>query len=144
MTGLDSFDHTLQTTNEWLKEIMNEAGWDNRRRAYQALRAVLHALRDRLPVDEVAQFGSELPLLVRGIYYEGWNPSGNHLKERDKEEFLFHISEAFQQTDPDIDAEMAFKCVLAVLARRVSDGEMRDVKNMLPKEVQELWPEAVH
>ena len=53
-TGLDVFDKTVQTTNAWLKEIMEVTGPD-RRRAYRVLAAVLHALRDRLAVDEAAQ-----------------------------------------------------------------------------------------
>jgi uncharacterized protein (DUF2267 family) len=67
-TGLEVFDKTVHTTNAWLKEIMEATGLD-RRRAYRALAAVLHALRDRLTVDEVAQLGAQLPILVRGLYY---------------------------------------------------------------------------
>jgi uncharacterized protein (DUF2267 family) len=48
LTGLEVFDETLHKTNTWLKEIEQELG-PGRRRAYQALRAVLHCLRDRLP-----------------------------------------------------------------------------------------------
>jgi hypothetical protein len=36
-TGLEVFDSTLQKTNIWLKELMEEMGLD-RRKAYQALR----------------------------------------------------------------------------------------------------------
>jgi uncharacterized protein (DUF2267 family) len=72
-TGLDVFDQTLQKTNIWLKEIMDDLGPD-RQRAYHALRAVLHTLRDRLTVEEAAHLSAQLPLLVRGIYFEGWHP----------------------------------------------------------------------
>src|ERR1700719_1588627 len=71
-TGLEVFDKTVQTTNAWLKEIMEANGLD-RRRAYRVLAAVLHALRDRLTVDEVAQLGAQLPILVRGLYYDQWH-----------------------------------------------------------------------
>ena len=62
-TGLEVFDKTVQTTNAWLKEIMDATGLD-RRKAYRVLAAVLHTLRDRLTVDEVAQLGAQLPILV--------------------------------------------------------------------------------
>jgi len=73
-TGVAAFDSTIQTTNVWLHDIMERLGWQDRHRAYHALRAVLHALRDRLPVDQAAALGAQLPMLVRGFYYEGWHP----------------------------------------------------------------------
>jgi uncharacterized protein (DUF2267 family) len=51
---------------------------------------VLHALRDRLTVNEAAQFGAQLPMLVRGIYYEGWDPTRLPVK-MNREEFLQRV-----------------------------------------------------
>ena len=56
-TGLDVFDTTVQKTNIWLNDLMKVLGWQDRHKAYLALRATLHALRDRLTVDEVAHLG---------------------------------------------------------------------------------------
>lgn len=92
-TGLEVFDRTLHKTHAWLKAIMEELGTEDRHKAYLALRAVLHALRDRLTVEEVAQLAAQLPMLVRGLYYEGWDPTGKPLKERHKEAFLAHVAE---------------------------------------------------
>ncbi len=71
MTGLDVFDTTVQKTNIWLKEIMEALGWENKHKAYLALRATLHALRDRLIFEEAVQFAAQMPMLIRGLYYEG-------------------------------------------------------------------------
>jgi uncharacterized protein (DUF2267 family) len=87
---LDVFESTLQKTNIWIKDVMHALGSDDRQRAYQALRATLHGLRDRLTIEEVAQLGAQLPMLVRGFYYEGWDPTAKLLKFH-KEEFVARI-----------------------------------------------------
>jgi uncharacterized protein (DUF2267 family) len=71
-TALDVFETTVNKTNRWLNELMQIMGLKDRQKAYLALRAVLHALRDRLTLEQVAQLGAQLPMLIRGFYYEGW------------------------------------------------------------------------
>jgi uncharacterized protein (DUF2267 family) len=137
-TGLTAFDSTLHTTNTWIGETMEELGGWDRHRAYQALRSVLHALRDRLSVEQTSALGAQLPMLVRGLYYEGWHPHGKPLKERKKEEFLAHV--ATELRDPMADPEGAARAVFAVLARHVSGGEVETIKCCLPAAIRELWP----
>jgi uncharacterized protein (DUF2267 family) len=138
-TGLDVFDKTLQTTNIWLKEIMETLGPD-RQRAYRALGAVLHALRDRLTVDEVAHLGAQLPLLVRGLYYDQWHPAGKPVRMRHIEDFLAAVAAALDDIGP-INAEDAVRAVFAVLDEHVAPGEIEDIKGMLPAQLRRLWPE---
>ena len=139
MTGLDVFDRTIHKTNNWLNELMEALGWHDRHKAYLALRVTLHALRDRLTVEEVAQLGAQLPMLIRGFYYEGWDPTGKPLKERHKEEFLARIAEQFSGDD-QADAEQVARAVFSVLSDRVTEGEIEDVKHVLPAELRVLWP----
>jgi uncharacterized protein (DUF2267 family) len=135
------FESTYQTTNAWLKELREELDWQDRHRAYRALRAVLHALRDRLTVEETADLGAQLPMLIRGLYYEGWTPSGKPVKERKKEDLLAHIEAAFRD-DPAISPEAVARAVFQVLQRHVSAGEIGDVKQILPAQIRALWPEG--
>ncbi len=118
-----AFDSTLQTTNVWLQEILDRTGWIDRHRAYHALRTVLHALRDRLTVDGAAALAAQLPLLVRGIYYEGWHPADKPVKERKKEEFLAHVAQAF--SDDPVDPEAVTRAVFGVRTRHVSKVRSR-------------------
>jgi uncharacterized protein (DUF2267 family) len=141
-TGITAFDRTVHTTHVWLGDLMSELGWEDRHRAYAALRAVLHALRDRLGVNEAAALGAQLPMLIRGFYYEGWHPHGKPLKERKKDEFLAHIRADFRQ-DPTFEAEPVARAVFRLLAHHVSGGEVETVKSTLPEEIRSLWPDAV-
>jgi uncharacterized protein (DUF2267 family) len=143
MTGLEVFDTTLQKTNRWLKELNEHLGSDDRHRAYVCLRATLHALRDRLTVEEVAQLGAQLPMLVRGFYYEEWDPTGKPEKVH-REAFLARIEEkATTRPDQPIDAERIARAVFSVLESHVSEGAIEDIRRILPGDIDSLWP-AVH
>lgn len=138
-TGLDVFDTTIQKTNHWLKDLMQELGWEDRHKAYEGLRVTLQTLRDRLSVEEAAQLGAQLPLLLRGAYYEGWRPTAPPHKERHLEAFLAPIRGHFLW-DPDVDGEEVTRAVFKVLGTYVSAGEIQDILQVLPKELHALWP----
>jgi len=137
--SITSFNRTIEKTEIWITDLTRELGWDEPERAYHALRAVLHALRDRLSVQEAADLASQLPMLVRGFYYEGWSPSGKPLRERKREEFLAHVASAFRG-DLRIDPEQVTRTVFKVIEMHVTSGEVEDVKANLPKEIRALWP----
>jgi len=138
-TGVSALDTTIQKTNTWLKEVMDEIGSSDRQQAYLALRYVLQTLRDRLTVGEATDLGAQLPMLIRGFYYEGWNPSGKPIKF-DKDGFLSSIREQFVSAPIRAsDAEEMTQAVFRVLDKHVSDGEIEDVKAILPQDLQDFW-----
>jgi uncharacterized protein (DUF2267 family) len=141
--GLSVFDETLQLTNIWLKELMVELGWEDRHRAYLGLRLVLQAIRDHLAVDEAVHLGAQLPMLVRGFYYEGWRPSRTPDRNRNVDAFLHRIEDGFRQGPGDeyIDPAELVAAVFAVLRRRISAGEFDQVLHALPKAIRKLAPE---
>jgi uncharacterized protein (DUF2267 family) len=137
--GLDVFETTLQKTNNWLNELMQIMGTEDKHRAYLALRVTLHALRDRLTIEEVAQFAAQLPMLIRGFYYEGWDPTAKPRKERHREQFLAHIEKHFM-SDGNSDPEQIARDVFALLESRISQGEIEDIQHILPSKIRDLWP----
>jgi uncharacterized protein (DUF2267 family) len=143
-TGVEVFDKTLQTTNIWLNEITAGLGETtagpepDRRVAWHALGAVLRALRDRLPVDEAAHLGAQLPLLVRGLYYDQWHPAGTPQKIRDRDEFIARVGAGLKDTRP-LDAEDTTRTVFRVLARHLDAGEITKVEGALPHEIRSMW-----
>jgi uncharacterized protein (DUF2267 family) len=138
-TAIAPIENAIHTTNTWLKELMEELGWEDRQRAYHAFGVVLHALRDHLTVAEVADLGAQLPMLIRGLYYEGWTPNGKPVKERKKEEFLAHVAGALRG-HAEVFPEGVVWAVFKVLERHVSTGEIGDVKSVLPAQIRSLWP----
>jgi uncharacterized protein (DUF2267 family) len=142
MSTLPILNRSIQKTNIWLRDINYELSWSTLQRGYLSLRAVLHALRDRLTTQEVAQLGAQLPIFIRGIYYEGWNPARTPIKSRGKELFLRQIRAQFAHTrNPDVDAEFITRAIFRVLEKHISTGELEQVKMMLPRELREFWPE---
>jgi len=134
------FNHTLQQTSDWLSAISaSQESINSEQRAYAALRAVLHQLRDRLTVEEATDLGAQLPLLVRGIYYEGWNPARTPEKVH-RDEFIFGVEEKLSG-HPEIKAEEAIHATFKVLNERITPGEINHVVGMLPKDLQRLWPD---
>jgi uncharacterized protein (DUF2267 family) len=92
-----------------------------------------------LTLEEAVQLGAQLPMLVRGFYYEGWTLKRKPRKERHKEDFLAHIKDAFKE-DYTSRPESIARAVFKTLARHTSPGEIDDVKHILPKALHELWP----
>ncbi len=135
------FRTTLQHTEEWLEELMRELGTSDPHLAQRALRATLHVLRDRLTPQEAIDLAAQLPMLVRGLYFEGWVPRITPIK-RSRQQFLEKVRELVDQSDPDADAEPAVRAVFRVLAKHVSAGEMGDVKQVLPHSFGSLFSPA--
>jgi uncharacterized protein (DUF2267 family) len=142
-TGLDVFDKTLQTTNIWLDEIMAKLGPD-RQVAWHVLGAVLHALRDRLQIGLAVHLGTQLPLLVRGLYYDQWHPSEQTLKQRSAEQFLDHVSQRLAGIRPvnvkDATHVTLQVLTLQVLNRHLDPYQIEKVRQALPESVRALWP----
>jgi len=131
------FEATVQKTNLILDDIESELGWEGQRnQSYAAMRVVLHALRDRLPVNDVAKLGAQLPTLLRGIFYEGWDPHAVPHK-MNKEEFLQKIEENFIAPF-EYRPESVARTIMNVLRLHIDANEIEKVENILPKEFGEI------
>jgi uncharacterized protein (DUF2267 family) len=137
-TGLEAIDTTVQKMHGWLASIEGCLPGSSRHQAYAGLRAVLHALRDRLSPDEAAHFGAQLPMLIRGLFYEGWHPAGKPLRVRSVEEFLAHVE---KELPPDMqrDSEDITRAVFRVIEQHVDAGETDKVVGAMPRALRELW-----
>jgi uncharacterized protein (DUF2267 family) len=144
MTGpaIHELDTTLQQANTWLKEVMQRLGTDDAHTGHAAMRATLHALRDRIGPENAAHLGAQLPTLIRGIYYEGWHPTGMPTKERHIQHFLDHVRAELPMGSA-IEPETAIGAVFEVVSEKTAEGEAVKLARMFPKNMRELWPADV-
>ncbi len=134
-----SFDKTLQKTYQWLDELAADLDWQDHRHTYAALRVTLRTLRDRLPLAEAVDLGAQLPMLVRGFYYDGWTPTQTAERARQAAEFLQPLEAELSGLGKQPVEEIA-RAVFRLLARHISAGEMEDVRSVLPPQIRQLIP----
>jgi uncharacterized protein (DUF2267 family) len=132
---IDTIERTVQKTNEWVRELDSELGGDDQRKAWRVLRGYFHVLRDRLTIDEGAQLAAQFPHLLRGVYYEGFDPGHQPEPIRDRDTFLARFAER-AEIDPG-EAPAAAVAGTNVLRRHVSAGELDDVAAQLPTEIRQ-------
>jgi uncharacterized protein (DUF2267 family) len=136
-----TISHAVQQTQVWLKSLRESGEYTSEAEALAVLRAVLHQLRDRLTPEKAVDLGAQLPLIVRGIYYEGWRPSKTPEKLRSQDAFLEGVSSKL--VPHPIGAEPATRDVFSLLAQAIDPGEVANVIKQLPAGIKELWPERM-
>lgn len=143
-TSIPQLSSTTQLTQEWLNDLAERPPFEDPRQAYSLLRAVLHALRDRLTAEEVAHFGAQLPMLVRGFYFEGWRPilAPNDYQTADQFYGQVRASLGGGRAATGIEIPLATRTILDFLSERIDSGEIRHVVDQLPEEIAALFPET--
>ncbi|MEM8822377.1 MAG: DUF2267 domain-containing protein [Pseudomonadota bacterium] len=136
---LEVLDHTVQLISEWTNELRERLDWPSSRDALRLLRTALVEIRDRIPHEEVAQLSAQMPLLIRGMFFEGWRPAKTPLEDRHGSTFEAAVEARLGRVSsyrgrPDIAA------VFAMLANRISEGELRQVRHALPPAIRAYWP----
>jgi uncharacterized protein (DUF2267 family) len=141
-SGISNIDKSTQKTKEWLHEVQDELGWEDENMVYIAFRAVIQTLRDRLPVEEAIELADELPMVMKGLYYEGYTPKHKPEKIKNRTEFFQRV----QQKSPrrPIQTEEATRAVFHLLENKLSGGgEIKQVKGNLPKDIQDFWESSI-
>ena len=141
-TGFEVFDKAVQKSNEWLNELQRHDGiGPDDQRAYHALKAVLWTLRDRLTIEEAFHLSAQMPMLIRGIYWDGYRPASAPQKMKSPDDFLAKVQERLAQMSGPT-AEDATRAVLALLERHVPEGEMAHIRQSMPKPLEGYLAQA--
>lgn len=144
MSLAHNLSHAVNAYEVWLKELEGKPAIKSPDEAYAVMRAVLQTLRDRLVVEEAAHLSAQLPLVARGIFFEGWKPS-REVRKFDQQGFYDHVKERLNGACAHADPSLLTKYALEVINHYVDPGQIHHIKATLPKDIQALWPgQAAH
>lgn len=138
-TILPLFDKSLQATAIWLEEIQNDIGPD-RAFAWRVLSVVLQQLRDHLPLELSAHLGAQLPLVVRGTFYDQFDPTDLPRQAHGADDFLGAVADRLRD-GRGVNPKNAVQSVFGVLNRHLSKGQIEKVIRSLPRDIRSMWPE---
>lgn len=140
---ISGFENSLKKTYEWIDDMQTELSWEaDRQDAYHALRAGMHFVRDRLMPEEAAHLSAQLPMLVRGLYYEGWNPTDKPLEIDNYDEITTYLDSVID-TDLPADPTLVLRAMFKVLHKHISMGQLEHIQSMLPATMRVFWPNIV-
>jgi uncharacterized protein (DUF2267 family) len=139
-----NFEQYAPAANKFVQEIAVELGnAADTDHAYRVLRAVFHTIREILTPEESGHLISQLPMLLKAVYVDGWK-----FQSKNKIRSMGAFLERLRSKDPlaaardfgdDETAKNHVKAVLMVLQRHLSTGEIMDILNQFPDELSELW-----
>jgi uncharacterized protein (DUF2267 family) len=138
-TGLAVFDTTINETNTWLKALQDEIYCD-RHQAYAGMRAVFHALRDRLSPGGAMRLAAQLPLLLRGVYVEGWRLEDTPIRTHTAAAFIERVAAALPPKF-DLDPGELTRATLLVMWRQMQGGALEKARDEVPEDIRSLWPD---
>lgn len=137
--GIHIIDRTINDTNLWLNHIQDSGAAQNKQEAYHALRSVLQALRDRLTIELTASLSAQLPVLIRGLFFEGFTPAIQPLDYRSITEWRAAVRAIAGIDFSDERIDEATTAVFAATQEHLDSDLTEKIFTMLPKPVRDLW-----
>ncbi len=143
---LQSFDQHAQRGNEFLHLLAFELGdKSNKEAAERITRAVFRSLRNLLTLEENFQLIAQLPLILKGLYVEGWAPQKKRKKlSKILDDFYTEVikeegAKAWKDFSTEEEIKKGVNAVFTVLRMYISEGQMEDVKAVVPNELKILF-----
>lgn len=139
-----NFEQYAPDANAFVREVAQELGNpDDTDHAYRVMKSVFHTVRTVLTPEESLHFISQLPLTIKGVYVDGW-----HIPAKDRIRSMPEFLQCLRKQNPtsagrdfgnDETAKQHAKCVLNVIKRHVTTGEVQHMIDQFPMELTELW-----
>lgn len=139
MADITLLNKNIHKTFEWLRDIENNTQWEyeDKARALDILRVVLHELRDNLMLNDLAHFSAQLPTVIKGILFEGWNPNHSLRKEGEfAESIKAHLPQVYVE---GTDINQAIKSVFLTIDKNIDKNEFEKLRKILLKGIRLLF-----
>jgi uncharacterized protein (DUF2267 family) len=137
-----NFERYAADGNKFINEVANTLRV-SRNMAGRITRAVLHAVRDRLPPVDAVQFGQSLPMAIKGIYFDQYDLYKVPVVIRHPDDFLKYVyikdGRAASDDFPSPEyVEDALSGIFRVLERTLDCDQVNHIRRMINKEVAAL------
>jgi len=145
-----NFEKYAAKGNEFVNKVAVRLGdSENRDRAARVIRSVLHALRNRLTVEESLQMLSQLPMAIKSVYVESWKLRSHTPRIKTIDDLCEEVMKedgaaAWRDFSSMEEAREAIEAVMKTLADYVTAGELHDVIDLMPKEIKQYFTVWVH
>lgn len=134
-------DQTTQKANLWLEDMAAELGVTSDR-AYEALTATLHVIRDCLPPDSALRFADQLPPAFRGAYLDGWMRRAEPACWESPEEFV-HALQTQLPIDFPVEADAVAQAVIEAMLSHMACSEVAKMVAHMPEPIRVLWTDGI-
>ncbi len=145
-----NFEKYAAKGNEFLNKLAVRLGdVENRDRAGRVLKSVLRALRNRISIEESLQLISQLPMVIKAVYVDGWKLNQEFTRIKTIEDFSAEVMKedgaaAWRDFSSVEEATDAIEAVMKTLADYVSAGELHDIIDLMPREIKQHFTVWVH
>ena len=141
------FEKYAAKGNEFVRLVADELTISSDK-AGRIIRTVFHALRNRLSHEESFQLLAQLPMVLKGVYVDGWKYNKYFTRIHHLDDFLNEVrNEDNNLAGYDFgNNERAKKAVAAVFKAMnyfISEGEFKDVMAVLSAEMKEFIKKSI-
>lgn len=137
------FEQYAAEGNTFVKDYAKHMGFGkDTDKAGRILSAILHALRDVIPVNESLQLIAQFPMFLKAVYVNGWSTRRKPDDIRRMEDFIERVRHHCGVSAPgdlgedDDLVERYIELTFLYLRKYVSLGELEDVRDTLPKDLK--------
>ena len=141
------FEKYAAKGNEFVRLVADDLEV-SRDKAGRIIRAVFHALRNRLSHEESFQLMAQLPMVLKGVYADGWHFDKDLKRIKHINDFLDEVKMedagmAGYDFGNQASAKVAVGAVFKALHFFVTEGEMNDITGVMPGELKKFIAETI-